>query len=79
MAMKNADGRLENCYYGKRRVIYVTIASVDRRRCKNLSVYGHDWDRVLKAVDAGLTKEFGKTGRKGRRPAPARPGKRSGK
>jgi hypothetical protein len=58
--MKN--GRLEPCYYGRREVVYVTIVSVDRTRSKNLSVYGHSHKQVVRAIDDGLTRSFGKTG-----------------
>lgn len=54
--------RLEGCYYGHRQVVYVTITTVDRTKSKNLSVYGESFARVLKAIDAGLTQRFGRTG-----------------
>jgi hypothetical protein len=58
--MKN--DRLEPCYYGRRQVIYVTVSTVDRQKCKNLSIYGESFEHVLKAIDGGLTQNFGKTG-----------------
>lgn len=59
--------RLENCYYGQRQVIYVTITTVDRKTSRNLSVYGHTHEQVIQAVDSGLTQAFGRVGTPGRR------------
>lgn len=58
--MKN--DRLEPCYYGHRKVVYVAITSVDRKQSRNLSVYGHSHDQVVRAIDEGLSARFGKTG-----------------
>lgn len=58
--MKN--GRLEPCYYGRREVVYVSITSVNRSESRNLSVYGHSHDQVVRAIDEGLSARFGKTG-----------------
>jgi hypothetical protein len=55
--------KLSSCYYGDRKVIYVEVAHPDRKNGQKLvSVYGHSLEQVIKAVDKGLTKAFGKVG-----------------
>ena len=56
---------LEACYYGDRKVIYVQIRYPDQKRgSKLVSVYGHSFKEVLRAIDQGLTTAFGKVGAK---------------
>lgn len=62
---------LEGCYYGDRKIIYVQIRYPDHKNgSKLVSVYGHSFKEVVKAIDAGLTAAFGKVGAK--RPAGGR-------
>lgn len=54
---------LEPCYYGDRKVIYVQVRHPDAAKgSKMISVYGHSMNDVLKVIDEGLTKAFGKVG-----------------
>lgn len=56
--------KISACYYGDRRVIYVKIQHPDPvNGNKMLSVYGHSMKDVLKAIDEGLTRAFGKVGK----------------
>lgn len=56
--------KLENCFYGRRQVVYVQIQQPTHRGepQKHLSVYGQSLERVIKVVDGALAKAFGKTG-----------------
>jgi hypothetical protein len=54
--------KLEACYYGDRKVIYLHIAPPSNYPQKHLSVYGHPFTRVIQVVDEALKKAFGKTG-----------------
>ena len=70
--------KLNSCYYGERRVIYIRIGYPDHKNGQKLvSVYGHTLDQVIRVVDKGVTEAFGKVGANRPKGRPANKKRRS--